>query len=92
MLAARDHVEADPVRPAAAGGDGRLRTTPLRRRERPAAPARDRGARNRVDDVRVRLLDLPRGPPEPRAGELPGVCAHFIVDTDGAIYQLVGST
>src|SRR5918912_1251682 len=25
----------------------------------------------------------------PDLGELPGVCAHFIVDTDGTIYQLV---
>ena len=23
-------------------------------------------------------------------GELPGVCTHFLIDTDGAIYQLVG--
>ena len=22
-------------------------------------------------------------------GELPGVCAHFVIDTDGTIYQLV---
>ena len=27
--------------------------------------------------------------PSPELGELPGVCAHFIVDTDGTIYQLV---
>jgi N-acetylmuramoyl-L-alanine amidase len=25
----------------------------------------------------------------PHLGELPGVCAHFIIDTDGTIYQLV---
>lgn len=25
----------------------------------------------------------------PHLGELPGVCAHFLIDTDGAIYQLV---
>jgi beta-N-acetylhexosaminidase len=25
----------------------------------------------------------------PHLGELPGVCAHFIVDTDGTVYQLV---
>jgi N-acetylmuramoyl-L-alanine amidase len=23
-------------------------------------------------------------------GELPGVCAHFLIDTDGTIYQLIG--
>jgi N-acetylmuramoyl-L-alanine amidase len=26
---------------------------------------------------------------EPHLGELPGVCAHFLIDTDGTIYQLV---
>ena len=26
----------------------------------------------------------------PHLGELPGTCAHFIIDTDGTIYQLVG--
>jgi N-acetylmuramoyl-L-alanine amidase len=25
----------------------------------------------------------------PHLGELPGVCAHFLIDTDGTIYQLV---
>jgi len=27
--------------------------------------------------------------PDPELGELPGACAHFIVDKDGTIYQLV---
>ena len=27
--------------------------------------------------------------PDPELGELPGTCAHFIVDHDGTIYQLV---
>jgi len=27
--------------------------------------------------------------PDPELHELPGTCAHFIVDTDGTIYQLV---
>ena len=27
--------------------------------------------------------------PDPALGELPGVCAHFVIDTDGTIYQLV---
>ena len=27
--------------------------------------------------------------PDPELGELPGTCAHFIVDRDGTIYQLV---
>jgi N-acetylmuramoyl-L-alanine amidase len=27
--------------------------------------------------------------PDPGLGELPGTCAHFIIDTDGTIYQLV---
>jgi N-acetylmuramoyl-L-alanine amidase len=27
--------------------------------------------------------------PDPELGELPGVCAHFVIDRDGTIYQLV---
>jgi N-acetylmuramoyl-L-alanine amidase len=27
--------------------------------------------------------------PDPELGELPGTCAHFVVDSDGTIYQLV---
>jgi N-acetyl-anhydromuramyl-L-alanine amidase AmpD len=27
--------------------------------------------------------------PDPELGELPGTCAHFVIDTDGTIYQLV---
>ena len=30
--------------------------------------------------------------PDPELGELPGTCAHFIVDKDGTIYQLVRLT
>ena len=30
--------------------------------------------------------------PDPELGELPGTCAHFIVDRDGTIYQLVRLT
>jgi beta-N-acetylhexosaminidase len=30
--------------------------------------------------------------PDPELGELPGTCAHFVVDTDGTIYQLVPLT
>ena len=29
--------------------------------------------------------------PDPELGERPGVCAHFVVDTDGTIYQLVST-
>lgn len=28
----------------------------------------------------------------PNAGELPGTCAHFVVDKDGTVYQLVPTT
>ena len=27
--------------------------------------------------------------PDPELSELPGTCAHFVIDTDGTIYQLV---
>jgi beta-N-acetylhexosaminidase len=30
--------------------------------------------------------------PDPELSELPGTCAHFVVDTDGTIYQLVPLT
>jgi N-acetylmuramoyl-L-alanine amidase len=30
--------------------------------------------------------------PDAELGELPGTCAHFVVDRDGTIYQLVGTT
>ena len=30
--------------------------------------------------------------PDSELGELPGTCAHFVVDTDGTIYQLVPTT
>jgi N-acetylmuramoyl-L-alanine amidase len=29
--------------------------------------------------------------PDPELGELPGVCAHYVIDTDGTIYQLVST-
>jgi beta-N-acetylhexosaminidase len=29
--------------------------------------------------------------PDPELGELPGVCAHYVVDRDGTIYQLVST-
>jgi N-acetylmuramoyl-L-alanine amidase len=29
--------------------------------------------------------------PDPELGELPGVCAHFVIDRDGTIYQLVST-
>jgi beta-N-acetylhexosaminidase len=30
--------------------------------------------------------------PDPELGERPGTCAHFVVDRDGTIYQLVSTT
>jgi beta-N-acetylhexosaminidase len=30
--------------------------------------------------------------PDPELGELPGVCAHFVIDRDGTVYQLVPTT
>ena len=30
-----------------------------------------------------------RDTPDPELGELPGTCAHFVIDRDGTIYQLV---
>ena len=33
-----------------------------------------------------------RDTPDPELGELPGTCAHFVIDRDGTIYQLVPLT
>ena len=33
-----------------------------------------------------------RDTPDGELGELPGTCAHFVVDRDGTIYQLVPLT
>ena len=30
--------------------------------------------------------------PDPELGDLPGTCAHFVIDRDGTIYQLVPLT
>jgi N-acetyl-anhydromuramyl-L-alanine amidase AmpD len=30
--------------------------------------------------------------PDPELGELPGVCAHYVVDKDGTVYRLVPTT
>ncbi len=29
--------------------------------------------------------------PDPELNELPGVCAHYVIDTDGSVYQLVST-
>jgi N-acetylmuramoyl-L-alanine amidase len=33
-----------------------------------------------------------RNAPDPELRELPGVCAHYVVDRDGAVYELVPTT
>lgn len=30
--------------------------------------------------------------PDPELNELPGVCAHFVIDTDGSVYRLVSTS
>jgi N-acetylmuramoyl-L-alanine amidase len=33
-----------------------------------------------------------RDAPDPELGELPGVCAHYVIDRDGTVYQLVSTS
>lgn len=41
------------------------------------------------DSYRATWNTFARNVPDPELGELPGTCAHFVVDTDGTIHQLV---
>ena len=41
------------------------------------------------DSVSETYETFARDDPDPEFGELPNVCAHFVVDRDGTIYQLV---
>ena len=54
-------------------------------------PARDRRALHRSTASARRGTRSPRTSPDPELHELPGTCAHFVVDRDGTIYQLVRS-
>ena len=58
-----------------------------------ARPARDRRALHGVDHVLVRVRDVRGRRRRLRARtSFPGTCAHFVVDRDGTIYQLVPLT
>lgn len=43
-------------------------------------------------DARSAYNTFARDVPDPELHELPGTCAHFVIDTDGTIYQLVPLT
>src|SRR5438067_7455943 len=77
---------------------------PPQRREETAAYARRHYGLDtwRLQNPRVIVEHLTAGPsfasafstfaldrPDAELHELPGVCAHFVIDTDGTIYQLV---
>ena len=54
------------------------------------APPRDRRALHGDDDrSRPRWNTFAADTPDAELGELPGTCAHFVIDRDGTIYQLV---
>ena len=42
-----------------------------------------------TDDFQSTYNTFAHDNPDPELGELPNVCAHYVVDTDGAVYQLV---
>ena len=85
---APDRLEADLLPGQAEDRDEGVRAAPLRTRDVAAPePEGDRRAQHRLDDV-------PRcSRPSRRTRRtwvwLPGTCAHFVVDTDGTMYQLV---
>jgi N-acetylmuramoyl-L-alanine amidase len=41
------------------------------------------------DSLRATIATFASDAPDPELHERPGTCAHFVVDTDGTIYQLV---
>ena len=52
----------------------------------------DRRALHGVRQLLVGLLTFAADVPDSELHELPGVCAHFVIDRDGTIYQLVPLT
>jgi N-acetylmuramoyl-L-alanine amidase-like protein/zinc carboxypeptidase len=44
-----------------------------------------------TDDFRSTYNAFAPDAPDPELHELPGVCSHFVVDRDGAVYQLVST-
>ena len=42
-----------------------------------------------TDDFESTYNTFAPNTPDPELGELPGVCAHYVVDTDGTVYRLV---
>lgn len=44
------------------------------------------------DDAAAAIATFSRDIPDPELHELPNVCAHFVIDRDGTIYQLVSLT
>ena len=89
--AAAHRLAAHPLLGDAAGRDGGLREAPLRHRHLAArAAARDRRAlHGRARRSRRPTTRSPPTSPDSELHELPGTCAHFVIDTDGTIYQLV---
>ena len=68
-----------------------LQPPPLRRRDGPAAgPGGDRRALHGVDARTASAWNtFAANAPDVELGERPGVCAHFLIDRDGTIAQLV---
>ena len=82
--------QADPVRAGAARADGGLRAAPLRDRRLPPGDPQVIVQHFTVTDTFQPVFDyFSVNAPDPELGELPGVCAHYVIDRDGTIYELV---
>ena len=86
---AADRLEADPVRSDTSCRDDGLRAPALRHRLQRPAPARDRRARDRDVELRFGVQHVRGRRSRRRAAPATRTCAHFIIDRDGTIYQLV---
>ena len=84
-----DRVEADPVRRAASAGDGRVLAASLRRRGPGGCADPHVIVEHYTDGTTFSGAWATFAANSVHLGELPGVCAHFVIDTDGTIYQLV---
>ena len=80
-----------PFPSQAQAGDGRLRAPPLRDRLLPAARSEgDRRALHGHVDLPADVEHVRARPARTRScASCPGTCAHYVIDRDGTIYQLV---
>lgn len=87
-----DHLGPDSVRGRAQGADGGLRAPSLRQLHQADLEAdRPTGDRHPLTDSSYASTynTFASDTPDSELHELPSTCAHFVIDQDGAIHQLV---